>query len=274
MKINNLKIYSSDTLKKINTRLVALSLVGASIFSLGGCGTALKKDESHDDLSIVDVVDCLASEKNLTLIDEYMKQQIKKNDGTICDINSLFIDYNNALLEGDKEEVNNALYYMGKTVLQSLIADTYNLDFEKIKDLDVFMVKAKRINKKNINIYDYPIKFSYENINYTLLPHDKLAIELAYCINKTKTGSLPFRSEDHTIYDAYNIIKAALLFKGEKEDIMLTYEDNKDYYYGTIILNYDYDKLEVYYDTIVNNDKASSNTYNYRRKLKRIYNTY
>ena len=267
MKINNLKYYSNNKIKKMSTKLVALSLVGSSIIALGGCGSSSKKEEVNVNPSIIDIIDCLSSVNALTLTDEDMNNPIIMDNGKISDINTLYNQYNEAVKNGDKDKANEALYYMGRNSLQSLIADTYNIPFDKIEGLNVFIVPARRINKKNTETYDYPIKFIYNDVYYTLLPHDKLARELAYSVSKTGTNSLDFSSEYCNLYDAYNIIKASLLFMGDKEDILIINDGKKDNYYGSLYLSYNFNKLDVYYDTFTIDAKDGSLSYDDSKKL-------
>lgn len=255
MNIKNLKIYSDNLLKNNKIRLVALSLVGTSLFTIGGCSSNnSNKNESNNKISIIEMIDCLAKVDGLTTIDEDMKEPIIRSNGKICDINILYDEYNKAVSSYNAYQANTALYYMGITSLKSLIASTYDIPFNEINNLDVGMCQTRVLNENNYSHdYDYPIRFTYNGVLYTILPKDKLARELCYCINRTEIHALPFVSEFHTIQDAYDIINASLLFEGKKEDIINNMAGENILYFGNIIFTYDNKKLDAYSDHKNNN---------------------
>lgn len=266
MKINNLKIYN----KNINTKIVALSLVGASIIGLSGCHNKNTNNniEINNSPSIVDIIECLAEKRGLTLTDENMKEVIIKDNGTLTNIDNLYKKYIEANKKGKKNNANEALYYMGIISLKSLISEIYEIPFDKIEEINTDIVPTSKLNKNNNNIYEYPIEFKYNNALYTLLPQDKLSRELVYCINKAKNNHLDYNSDYYNIYDAYNIIRASLLLTGDKKDIKTLKEVDKNYYLGNLTLYYNYDKLDQYYDYFtLSAEDITEQTYSKTKKL-------
>ena len=261
MNIKNLKIYSKNLLKENKIRLVALSLVGTSLFTLGGCSSSSKNNESSQNMSIIEMIDCLSQAEGLTTIDEDMKEPIIRTNGKTCDINILYDEYINALESYNAYDANTALYYMGLTSLKSLIASTYNISFNDINNLDVDMVSGDKVddkgNEEHSYMYYYPITFDYNNVEYKILPEGKLAREVAYFVNRTYNHTLYFDNElNGGIPYAYDVFSSSLLFDGNNNNkqVFVNTGKNKIACDGSIEFNYNYDKLDVYSDYVANKD--------------------
>ena len=195
MNIKNLKIYQ-DLSKFSKTRLVALSLIGTTLFTVGGCKTDTKPAEVKKDASIVEVIDCLSKVDKLTTIDENMKKPIERSNGTVCSIEDLQNEFNEAINTYDIDTANACLYDIGSTALKSLLASTYNINFDEIKNLYITMIVGNKVDENGHEEYEdnyyCPIIFDYKNTSYAILPEGKLAREIAYYLHMTYYHSLTF----------------------------------------------------------------------------------
>ena len=134
--MENLQIHNlSELLKVAQKNKIKLLSFGAAIMlattSLTGCAASTKSADINK-LEIVEVVDAIAENPILTKNDECMNSAITTTNGQVTNLNELNTLYNEGYENGNIDDCNAAVYYLGEQAIRSIIANTYGVEFSKI----------------------------------------------------------------------------------------------------------------------------------------------
>ncbi len=231
---------------KYKLAIVGLSGVLAAT-TLSGCGKKI-----NNNYSLEKNVEALSKDEKLTNIDEYLlENKIEKLDK----------EYNEAYKNKDIYKSNEIMNQMTTLILKALTAESYNIDFNEIKNFEVIGLLAKDyipMENEKISKTEYGIKFNYNGTDYTFEASDGLARKLCVIARAGLNNQL-VSEEEKTENDyfklpiAYEKLKEALynnLYTNNKKH-------SKEYtdMYGE---KYEGNKFNGYITTKYNQDKADT----------------
>lgn len=229
--MENLQIHNlSELLKVAQKNKIKLLSFGAAIMlattSLTGCAASTKFADINK-LEIVEVVDAIAENPILTKNDECMNSAITTTNGQVTNLNELNTLYNEGYENGNIDDCNAAVYYLGEQAIKSIIANTYGVEFSKI-DITAIEVCAKE--SKNKTTYEYKCTFTFEGTEYVVFANNKEAQSLFQAVASAFKHELPFAIGEGTstidVSKAYGLVKNAVISVGNLQKAKTSQENN------------------------------------------------
>ena len=163
--------------------------------SLSGCS---KKDEKT--YSLKSTVEALHKKDNLTITDEYLLEN------KINDLDKELIEAYNSQ---DKYKCNEIIGEISYIILKSLIAEGYNIDYNKIKNFNIignFLEGYNDWSGKHNTITEYGVEFEYEGINYKF-EAEEFARKICIIYRASKANQL-VNEDEYSDFNYFHIPQA------------------------------------------------------------------
>ncbi|MBR2248127.1 MAG: hypothetical protein IJ880_14095 [Bacilli bacterium] len=216
--MNNLKIsdraieFLKNVKYSIKRKVVSAGMVvGLSAMVLSGCGS--NNSKAQQDYSLQEVYEIM--DEKYGLENEFHLYGYKYNPG---EIDKLLAEKYKA---GEKNSCNDIISSVGNSALEQLIAEGYEIDKDKIENLNVIYFDNPQENVNKIDNAELGIEFEYEGEKYTIEADgnaDSLARKLCTLIYAEENDELTLL-EDETSIDylaipnATSVLKEALTAK-------------------------------------------------------------
>ena len=234
--MKNLKIsnnFKKGVKYKVKRSIATLGLLATlATTSLTGCSK-----NNTNDYDLKSVVEALHQDDNITNVDNNLLEN---------NISKLDKKYQKAYNDNNIEKCNEIISEIGELVLKSMIAEGYNIEFDKINRFETLgLIDKKDADGKEKSATEYGVSFEYEGENYNIeaqdnVLSDNLARTLCVIVRAGKNNQLVSnRQETDFSYlylpRSYEIIKEALMtklnYKNKKHTNKYIYQEGYDIIY-------------------------------------------